>query len=249
MSFSRAKINTSNKPLSASATGIRAGIRGNKLPRLFLNLTKEVAKKLSLMDGHLLDVLIGEGEHHGLIRFRLDMENGNARVDEAKSKGEGFFQILLGNQQLYVQHPVSPEDCQWEVLDDGYVEIVLPKWADETRKKSSGRQVVERVAHALDGVRYAKTAAIAQSPSKAKPQAKGPVFERPKPETVTRPKPVADRVIKVQRKPSPLPISLAPKKVNPRRPVSPRLQETARQLFGDPPPSRSALAERQENGK
>ena len=258
MSFVKASINISYKAPGEVSTGIRAGIRGMKVPRLFLNITNKVVKDLNWQDGYRLEVLLGEGEHHGLIRLKVDNENGSARLDEVKSAGDGYFQVLLGNQPLYVQQTESPHDCQWEEVEDGYVEIVLPKWADATRPV---RNLAE-ITRDLEKAREVKAQKTPAAPSRkellekqsrlleqavAEQQSKKPIAPTGRAPVVTRKVVPEQPVVKVARKPAapnPEPMYAPPKKITPKRQTSNRMQEVSRKVFGDPSPSRSALADK-----
>jgi hypothetical protein len=120
-------------------TGIKASIRKGKSTgaKMSLGVTTATAKDLDWTDGNMLDVMIGEGEHHGLIRVRKNNSVGEAKVERRETAKGSWFQVQLGCQPAFVDRSEAQRWCQWEKVEDGWIEIVLPKWADETAPTKS----------------------------------------------------------------------------------------------------------------
>lgn len=131
MAFVKATIEI--RPASVG-TGIKATLRRTKKAaaglQLFISATRATA--LNIGDGDGIEILIGDGEHHGLIRLR---KNNSAAVAKAERRATGkadFFVIKLGHQARFVDRSEAAAWCRWEMVEDGFVEIVLPKWTDDT---------------------------------------------------------------------------------------------------------------------
>lgn len=106
---------------------------------LTLTLREKVAEGLGWADGDRLQVQLGDGEHHGLIRMRKDAD-GSAIVKrrvsgDGQKRGGPYYAIALGHIPAFVDRSEPKKWCTFEVLegeDEGWIEIVLPSWADET---------------------------------------------------------------------------------------------------------------------
>lgn len=137
MAFVKARIEF--KPASIG-TGVKCSLRKTKRAPAALTfyISAARASALNIADGDGIEVLIGEGEHHGLVRMRKNNSTANTKA-EAHNMGKfTFFRIKLGHQPAFVDRAETGLWCQWESVEDGWIEIVLPKWADETapnRKK------------------------------------------------------------------------------------------------------------------
>lgn len=134
MSFLKARIEI--KPASVG-TGVKISLMKTKksAARLSLILTPVTARNFDWANGDKLEVLIGDGEHHGLLRLRKNNSVGQAVVEQRKTAKGEWFSIKLGHQDAFVDRSEPARWCQWEKIEDGYVEIVLPTWADETGPK------------------------------------------------------------------------------------------------------------------
>lgn len=146
MAFVKAHIEIKS---ASVGTGIKCSLkRTNKsAARMSFVLSAAVAKELDWSNEAKLEVLIGEGEHHGLIRLRKNNSAGEAAVEQrATAKGE-WFNIRLGHQPSFVDRSEAAAWCQWEKVEDGWIEIVLPRWADETapNRKQAASPVPNRV--------------------------------------------------------------------------------------------------------
>jgi hypothetical protein len=132
MTWAKAKIEI--KPASVG-TGVKVSlkkIRGGAA-KMSLSITGSAIADIGWADGDGIEVLIGEGEHHGLIRLRKNKSAAQTTVVERKAvRGGKYLAIPLGNQPAFVSRSEPAAWCQWEEVEDGWVEIVLPKWADET---------------------------------------------------------------------------------------------------------------------
>lgn len=138
MAFRKAVIEI--KP-AATGTGIKASLRRGKASaaKLMLGVKPEVARLLDWKHDDKLETLIGEGEHHGLIRLRKNNSVGQAVVSRRETAKGAWISISLGAQDAYVDRAEAARWCQWDKIEDGWVEVALPVWADETgpRKRAA----------------------------------------------------------------------------------------------------------------
>ena len=128
MAFERAVVDI--RPASVG-TGIKMALakRGAKPALMRMTLSAAVAKTLNIGDGDGVEVMIGTGTDHGLMRLR---KNNSAAVVRAKRNetGKGAWVALrLGHQAAFPDEAQPAQWCQWETLDDGWTEVVLPRWA------------------------------------------------------------------------------------------------------------------------
>lgn len=131
MGFERAKIVTKTAVVGTGIKVSLAKVRGNTAKMKF-SFSEQVAKTLGWSKGDKLEVLIGNGEHHGIIRLRKNNSVGDAELIHRKANKGDYYQIALGYQSMFVDRTEPSRWCQFEKIEDGYVEIILPRWADET---------------------------------------------------------------------------------------------------------------------
>ncbi|NGP19314.1 hypothetical protein [Devosia aurantiaca] len=96
--------------------------------------------------GDKLEVMVGEGEHHGLVRYRKNNSVGS--VDVVKRAGvhdSHYFTLTLGHLSAYVDRSEPKRWINAEVVEDGWVEFVLPSWADETAPRKTGQAPAQTV--------------------------------------------------------------------------------------------------------
>lgn len=85
-------------------------------------------------------VLLGHDEHHGLVRLKADPTGTAKAYMTGGGHGEHkvrYMVIRLGNVPMFVHRPEGRQDVQFEKLEDGWVEIALPAWADDTKPKNA----------------------------------------------------------------------------------------------------------------
>lgn len=119
---------------SSGKTGVSVGLcKMRSAPALLrITISAEAFAKMEYDLDDRFKLLIGTGEDHGIIRLRKDV-GGQARATEKSLRGGlTFYQIALGHRAEFVDRVEKAVQCQWEKVDLGTVEIVLPKWADET---------------------------------------------------------------------------------------------------------------------
>lgn len=131
MSWEKAQIKIAP---AAIGTGIKVSLRkGKKSPAaMHVTVRESVGKQLGWSDGDKLEVLIGTGEHHGLLRLRKNNSVGEATVSYREMSKGSWFSVTLGHQPMFVDRNETGQWVQWEKVDDGWFELVLPKWTDET---------------------------------------------------------------------------------------------------------------------
>lgn len=145
MGFERAKITIN---AAATGTGIKVALRKGKSgsASMVFSVKGDIAQKLGWAEGDKLEVLIGTEGDHGLLRFRKNNSGGDAIIRFKKAmKGIRYASVNLGHQPSFIDRAEGGRWCQHEEIDDGYLEIVLPKWADETApRKMIPAQVVPK---------------------------------------------------------------------------------------------------------
>lgn len=130
-------------PRQHSSGGIRAELRkgrNQKFASLLISFSGPVRQEIGIVgDDVELAVMLGEAEDHGLLRMRR-AESGDAvtltahRIPIRASGGE-YHRVKCGHVPILVNASRPPLPCKWEKLDNGWLEIVLPAWADETAPK------------------------------------------------------------------------------------------------------------------
>lgn len=108
---------------------------------LVITIKGDAAEALGLTPDEAapLAVLIGSSEDHGMVRVRRDDDNPSITVACRRRSEARFWPMFLGHLPQFVDRLEARQDCQWEMLDDGWLEVVLPAWADETRPKPTAR--------------------------------------------------------------------------------------------------------------
>ncbi|MDQ0320019.1 hypothetical protein QO002_002157 [Pararhizobium capsulatum DSM 1112] len=141
MGFERAKITVSS---ATTGTGIKVTLRKAKTgpASMIFSIKGDIAIKLGWAEGDKLEVLIGTDGDHGLLRFRKNNSAGDAVVKFKRAmKAITYATINLGHQARFVDRSEAGRWCQHEEVEDGYLEIVLPRWADETAPKKPLAQI------------------------------------------------------------------------------------------------------------
>ena len=90
------------------------------------------AEKWGWKKGDKLAVLLGEDGDHGMIRLKPDAKNGVVEPSFKQLKGGAFLTIALGHVDRFVDRRETTQGVNAEKLDDGWVEIVLPSWAEDS---------------------------------------------------------------------------------------------------------------------
>lgn len=109
---------------------------------MFIKLRSAFVSEVGFTENQAIEVAIGEGEHHGLIRLRPAPE-GVASIPLRKMKAGGHsgiavgesYRLSLGHCPQFTNVPQKQRAVAFEVLDGddaGWIELVLPAWADET---------------------------------------------------------------------------------------------------------------------
>lgn len=144
MAFVKATIQIN--PASVG-TGIKASLRQTKKSAAMLSfvISETVAKQIGWADKDGIEVMIGEGEHHGLIRLRKNKSTAQIEIERRETAKGGWFSLKLGHQPAFVDRSETALWCQWEKVEEGWIEIVLPKWADETAPSRKAASVPTRI--------------------------------------------------------------------------------------------------------
>jgi hypothetical protein len=167
MPFEPARIEI--KP-AAVGTGIKASLKRIRgaAAKLSLTVTGEAMRELGWAKGDRVEVLIGTGSDHGLIRLRKNNSAGQATVNEKISPlgGKPYQTLALGHQPAFVNRSEGAQWCRWESLEDGWVEVVLPRWADETGPNAKAKVALPSTATQASLVPSAPNSGAAGSPPK-----------------------------------------------------------------------------------
>lgn len=118
----------------AGGTGLSVSLQKLKEnpAKLSILLSSTVAAQFGWGKGDAIAVLLGTDEQHGLLRLRKAVD-GTALVIERNARGGPYFQVQLGHIGIFVDRKEDKRYCKFEEVDaGGSVEIVLPKWAEET---------------------------------------------------------------------------------------------------------------------
>lgn len=136
MGFERAKIEIKQASIGTGIKVSLAKVRGAEAKMKFV-VSVGLAKQFGWANGDKLEILIGNGDDHGMMRFRKNNSVGDAEVVNRKSVKGDWVSIALGRQTMFVDRAETARWCQFEELEDGWVEVVLPRWADETAPKKA----------------------------------------------------------------------------------------------------------------
>jgi len=138
MSFSTFKVILAP---STVGTGLSASLRKpkNGPARLTLTLSVSAAAEVDWEEGAGIEVQLGEGEHHGLLRLRKNASVTTTIVKRRNGTNRlSYFAIALGHIPALVNRSEKKRWCRFEQVAEGsWVEITLPSWADETAPDSS----------------------------------------------------------------------------------------------------------------
>ncbi len=136
MAFVRATIQI--RP-AAIGTGIKCSLKRTNKSSAMMTFTigDAISRSLDWHDENKLEVMIGDGEHHGLVRMRKNNSVGDATAVRRETPKGAWITVKLGHQPAFVDRSESACWVQWEKVEDGWVEIVLPKWADETSPRKA----------------------------------------------------------------------------------------------------------------
>ncbi len=134
----------------AGGTGLSVSLRKPKSGPAKMTVCLSLAKALQLgwEAGDKLEVLVGTEEQHGLVRLHRHPEGTAVLVGRNAGRRGAYYGISLGHIPGYVDRTEEKRYCQFEVLDDGWIEIILPKWADETHPTKKVVRVPEPLTRA-----------------------------------------------------------------------------------------------------
>lgn len=141
MPFVRASVQLKALPMT---TGVRVSLRAGRkaAPRLTFFVTKERAESLGWGEGDSIEVLLGQTSDHGLVRMRKAADGQVVLTARKAAHGSVFYQLQLGVQPAFVNRSEKASPCSVELLEEedaGTIEIVLPKWSDETHPERKAR--------------------------------------------------------------------------------------------------------------
>lgn len=137
MPFVKVQIQVGN-PLVG--TGIKCGLRktAKSSAKMTVGLSASTAASLDLHDGDGLEILIGEGEHHDLMRLRKNNSAAkDVRIQKRETAKGAWFPVVLGHQPRFVDRSEPARWCTWSRIEEGWVEIELPHWAAETAPRKA----------------------------------------------------------------------------------------------------------------
>jgi hypothetical protein len=126
---------------SSEKTGVSVGlVKMRSAPaKLRVIIREETFAEMGFALADRFKLLLGSGEHHGIIRLRKD-KSGTAKASERSfTGGVTAYMINLQHRAEFVDRTERAVPCQWEKIDLTTVEIILPRWADETGPKARAR--------------------------------------------------------------------------------------------------------------
>lgn len=121
-------------------TGVKVGLkRMRDAPaKMSVMLSGAAVQAIGWANDDGIEVMVGTAEHHGLVRLRKNNSVAQTRAMARKlARGSTYVLVPLGHLPMFVNRTESARWCQWEKVEDGWVEIVLPKWADETAPRKA----------------------------------------------------------------------------------------------------------------
>lgn len=148
---------------AAGGTGMAVSLfktRAKSKASLLVSMKPKTAEQLGWANGDLIAVQLGEAEHHGLIRLRKD-PSGTATLKLLKAGGAGkrggpYFRLGLGVVDAFVDRSEAKRWVSFDTVEDGWLELVLPAWADETSPNKRPRSTALTITQppmAREGVR------------------------------------------------------------------------------------------------
>jgi hypothetical protein len=129
MAFEEIKISNTAKP-DSKQTGVSAGlakIRGCKA-LLRMTLREAVLQEADWTKDTKFKVLIGNGDDWGMIRL-VSADDGASLKEGKVLGGAAIYRLSLGHRPEFPDAIEASTPCQWEVVEPGTIEIVLPAWA------------------------------------------------------------------------------------------------------------------------
>jgi hypothetical protein len=129
----------------ANGTGFAASLKKVKSApaQLTLSIRPAVVKQLGWADKNRIAVLLGEGDQRGLIRL-AHSGDGSAvlsRREAGKGTRSEYYIINLGHVPVFPDRSEAKRWVKFERLEDGWVEVVLPRWADPQRQPATAPAV------------------------------------------------------------------------------------------------------------
>lgn len=109
-----AKAHIEIKPASVG-TGIKVSLRQtSKSPaQMSFSISETVGKKLGWSDGDKIEIMIGSGEHHGLLRLRKNNSAGQVAIARREAAKGIWFSLKMGHQEAFVDRSEPALWCQW----------------------------------------------------------------------------------------------------------------------------------------
>lgn len=134
MAFERARIHINS---ASVGTGFKVKVMKRKGPAsISFTLTTALASKFGWSNGDKLELFIGTEDDHGAIRFRKNNSVGDAPVTFKKTAKGDWVSVPIGHQSAFVDEAQPSAWVKFEQIDGGFVEVILPRWADKTAPKS-----------------------------------------------------------------------------------------------------------------
>ena len=139
MAFERVAITI--KPASIG-TGVKCRLtKGvNKPAMMTISLAGQAMRQCGWGKDDRGEVAVGTQDDHGMIRLRKNNSvKDGATVNLMELDKGNYLRLSLGHLPMFVDRKESAQWCKWEMVEDGWMEIVLPKWADETAPNRKAR--------------------------------------------------------------------------------------------------------------
>lgn len=134
-------VSTGNERAPATVT-LAFGKKGTA--RCFVTVRPDLMAAIGATEKDRFEVLLGSGEHAGLLRLRRNAKTGIVSPISKTKKG-GWFRFSLGHLKQLPNRGEKRQRCNAEAIDDRTIEIVLPAWA-RPAKPTEPRPAVPPVA-------------------------------------------------------------------------------------------------------
>lgn len=115
-----------------ASVSIRA-YRGGQRPGTHIGISSDLTRKAKIKKGERFAVLVGAGEHVGLLRLKRDAKNGI--VEPRIMKGGSTFN--LGYVEQFGDTPREKQFTKADLIDADTIEVVLPAWDAPKRQQTA----------------------------------------------------------------------------------------------------------------
>jgi DNA-binding winged helix-turn-helix (wHTH) protein len=120
--------------VSSKKTGVSVGLTKIKSCKALLRImfSPAVFQEMGFVAGDRFIPLLGTGEDFGVLRLQKNKGGAVKAEERSFAHNSRYFAVSLRHRPEFVDRAERAVPCQWEKVDLVTIEIVLPKWSDET---------------------------------------------------------------------------------------------------------------------